>query len=442
MTALADHSLATDPSAADLRRRHALELALVHALSTGQGLSGLMRAVESAAGRGVWLFDRRSRLVTPPSRHLRGLSRPALDVLLDLIGPRDPADLADLSPVLAPPAPDRGLARRHLLSPVARGTSLFGWLVMPEIPDRFDTFDPIALTRTAVHLANEYGTQQRIARSAWDARAALARQMVRGSACGQELYASAEYLGVDVDLDRIAAYLVDTDGPPHERALADEVARTLGVEVLGARGSHGTTLLIEATGPEHPMVLVHRTKRALTDALAPLERSTIIAGVSSVASPDGFKRAYREAREAVECLTRFAHPRTRVLAVDDLGPARLFLAHSDLEAVERYVQDVLGALLVERPGRSELLRTMQAYFDAGRRVRESALALGVHENTVRLRLAKIGELTGLDASAGTNDQLSMQTALLVLRLQGHPALAATEVPSTGHHLADAAPREG
>ncbi|WP_083541857.1 helix-turn-helix domain-containing protein [Kribbia dieselivorans] len=46
---------------------------------------------------------------------------------------------------------------------------------------------------------------------------------------------------------------------------------------------------------------------------------------------------------------------------------------------------------------------------------------GVHENTVRLRLNKVQTLTGLDMT-NANDQLSVQTALLVLRLQGHPAV--------------------
>lgn len=423
MTALTGERVSLDDPAREmLHRRHALELLLVDAVTSGGGISRIMRASQTAAGRGLWLFDQAGRLVTPPTETLRRLSRPSLDVLLEEAGP---LDTTATTPTVIDPAPGRDLVRRHAVSPIAHRERLFGWLVAPEFPGRLTEFDRVLIARTAQHLANEYATQQRIARVAWDAKATLARQMVRGSICGQEMYATAEYLGVDVELDRVVAYLVD-DEPPPERAIAEEVARDLGVEVLGVRGSHGTTLLIEAPDDVRPVVMVGRTKKALSATLRGTERSSIIAGVSAVASPGGFKRAYREAREATECIDRFAHPANRILAVDELGPARLFLANSDLGSVERYVQDVLGALLTEAPGTVDLLRTLQAFFDAGRRVRESAVLLGVHENTVRLRLVKIHALTGLDASAGTNDQLTMQTALLVLRLQGHPAIATFE----------------
>jgi DNA-binding PucR family transcriptional regulator len=108
--------------------------------------------------------------------------------------------------------------------------------------------------------------------------------------------------------------------------------------------------------------------------------------------------------------------------VDDLGPARLFVANGDLVAVRRYVQEILGPLLGEGSTLSDLVLTLQIFFDTGRSVRESATRLGVHENTVRLRLSKISDLIGLDVATDAHAQLSVQTALLVLRLEGHPGV--------------------
>jgi DNA-binding PucR family transcriptional regulator len=125
----------------------------------------------------------------------------------------------------------------------------------------------------------------------------------------------------------------------------------------------------------------------------------------------------------VRCIDRFAgRSAQRILAVDDLGPARLFLANSDTSAIRGYVIDVLGPLLTGDPAMTDLLTTLQCYFDASRSVRASAAQLGVHENTIRLRLARVTTATGLDVAGDANDQLSVQTALLVLRLQGHPTL--------------------
>ena len=52
---------------------------------------------------------------------------------------------------------------------------------------------------------------------------------------------------------------------------------------------------------------------------------------------------------------------------------------------------------------------------------------------MRLRLAKIHDLTGLDVAAGPNDQLSAQTALLVLRLEGHPFIPSFDSAREGEH---------
>ena len=103
-----------------------------------------------------------------------------------------------------------------------------------------------------------------------------------------------------------------------------------------------------------------------------------------------------------------------------------------------YVVDVLGGLLTGEPGSADLLLTLQCYFDHGRSVRTSAAELGVHENTVRLRLARVAAATGLDVASDANDQLSVQTALLVLRLQGHPVLPGLEHRASADEGTDSA----
>ena len=71
----------------------------------------------------------------------------------------------------------------------------------------------------------------------------------------------------------------------------------------------------------------------------------------------------------------------------------------------------------------ELLSTVRVFFDRGRSVRNSAKFLCVHENTIRYRLGRVLDLTGLDLAADADAQLTAQVALLILRIQGRlPAL--------------------
>jgi DNA-binding PucR family transcriptional regulator len=222
----------------------------------------------------------------------------------------------------------------------------------------------------------------------------------------------------------VLVYLADAPGdePRDEEAVSALVAQALGVEVLGARGREGTILLVEVPEESAHMSVVQQVKRAMRRVVRDLGEPEAIVGVSAVTRADSLQRSYRETREVVLCVDRFARSGDRVIAVDDLGPARLLVANGDVSAVKRYVDDVLGALLGDVPGSADLLRTLQCFFDTGRSVRESAGRLGIHENTVRLRMAKIHDFTGLDVASNSNDQLSAQTALLVLRLEGHPAI--------------------
>jgi hypothetical protein len=415
------------PPAADLAlryrqlaHRHAVELRLASVLAAGGGISALMQSATEAAANPMWLIDQRHRVVAR-SADVRGAEFRHPDVA-QLLGELGPVDLAVPSPVLVPARPARGLERRHLLVPVARSSHLFAWLVVAEVSSRIAEDTVWLASRTAFHLASEYAVQRRVARASWNARAALARQLVRGSHREDDVSAAADYLGVRVEADRVLVYLADDDVARDEEAVSELVAGAMGVEVLGARGREGTILLIEVPDSATRVSAVQEVKRVMRLVVAELGEPDAIVGVSGVTRTDLLQRSYRETREVVLCVDRFARGGDRVVAVDDLGPARLLIANGDVGAVRRYVNDVLGPLLGTVPGSADLIRTLQCFFDAGRSVREAATRLGIHENTVRLRMSKIHDLTGLDVAASSNDQLSAQAALLVLRLEGHPAI--------------------
>ena len=51
-------------------------------------------------------------------------------------------------------------------------------------------------------------------------------------------------------------------------------------------------------------------------------------------------------------------------------------------------------------------------------IRRCAVRLGVHENTIRYRLARIEELTGMPVTHDPDAQLRARLSMLVLMLQG------------------------
>lgn len=414
----------------ELSRRHdSMRLAaeaerqLSRLVGRSGGLSALARTCSELTGKAVALFDSQERLVT--SAGPVGLVR--VQLLAEILdGAGRPRGDESPEPIMVPARPAAGLVRRHVLTPVVSDGRHFGWLVIMEYPSRLVAFDEFVARRTAEHTATEFTVQKRVASVAWNAQASLTRQLVRGTSNLDDLRNSGEYLGIDIDARRVLVYLIGTryrDRADDEQ-LVSEVQRRLGVEVLSTRGAEGTVLLVESPADLGPVAMVGRVKSTVREVCSGLPgQDRLTVGVSSVSEPSQLARAYREAREVAHCIDRFAKGCSpSILAVDDLGPARLFLANSDTNSVRQYVEDVLGSLLTTDPHNANLLLTLQSYFDSGRSVRISAVELGVHENTVRLRLARVHAATGLDVLGDANEQLSVQTALLVLRLQGHPAL--------------------
>src|SRR5262249_55641592 len=152
----------------------------------------------------VWLIDPRRRPVARSGPSVATFRPPDIDLLLKQHGP---VDLACDTPILVRARPVAGLSRRHLLTPVSRDGQLFAWLIVAEVPSPLPSTDAALAHRVAFHLAGEYAVQRRIARASWNARSALARQLVRGSGRDDDLASAADYLGVRVDADRVLVYV-------------------------------------------------------------------------------------------------------------------------------------------------------------------------------------------------------------------------------------------
>lgn len=343
-----------------------VELGLTAVVAAGEGIAGLVRATARLTPNPIWLVDVQDRVVARSTR-ARGSDFEAPQVG-ELLARHGLTDASDDRPLIVAPAPAHGFSRRHALQPVRRGNRLFGWLVMAEVIGRIGGKDLSLLSRSAFHLASEYTVQRRVARASWNAKATLARQLVRGHTREDDITDAADYLGIQINADRVLVYISDTADrqPRDEERLCSWVAEELDVEVFGSRGREGTILLVEAPASRAPVIFVQEVKSAIRRLMKRLGEETTSVGISRVTGVSALPRSFRETSEAVLCVDRFGKSPERVIAVDDLGPARLFVANGDLDAVRRYVQDVVGPLLDGGPAGHELLRTLQGFFDAGR----------------------------------------------------------------------------
>lgn len=180
-------------------------------------------------------------------------------------------------------------------------------------------------------------------------------------------------------------------------------ARRIGVEILG--GVHGDRLVVVLGAASDPLNATEKLLSGFGDG-------PVVVG-PSVASLDEATESARAALAGFRAAAAWpAAPRP--VAAADLLPERALAG--DAEARRMLRQDVYGSL-VKAGG--ELLDTLDAFFAAGGVLEGAARALFVHPNTVRYRLRRVGEITGL-APLTPRDAFALRIALTIGRLDPGP----------------------
>jgi GAF domain-containing protein len=129
-------------------------------------------------------------------------------------------------------------------------------------------------------------------------------------------------------------------------------------------------------------------------------------------------RAFREARDGAT-IGRALLADGGAIAYAELGAYRYLVNIPPEEAPHDRMREAVDVLIeYDNNRRTALLDTLERYLTERRSVIESARELYIHPNTLRQRLGRIEELTGL--SLDTDDLLSLELAIKLARLHGRP----------------------
>jgi GAF domain-containing protein len=249
----------------------------------------------------------------------------------------------------------------------------------------------------------------------------IVRDLFEALAAGASGFAADKAAQVYCDLTQpyLIAYAAPVagmeQGSGEWRAAAAEVGRSLGELVPRAAVETGpgpvrAVLSIGSRRPEQ----VDELMRACREVG---QRAGAVVGVSEVttASPEA-ARAYREAVDAAT-IGQALLPAGGAIAYAQLGAYR-YLVHIAAEDAPRDRMRGAVDLLIayDRKRHTALLETLERYLAERGSVVESARALFIHPNTLRQRLARIEELTGLALESA--DLLSLELAIKLARLHG------------------------
>jgi GAF domain-containing protein len=253
------------------------------------------------------------------------------------------------------------------------------------------------------------------------------KDLFEALAAGATAFAAAKATEVRCDLTSPFALVCaepageQAQGSAEWRAAAEQLGR--GLAALAPR-----TAVEAGPGPVRALLgfEVRRSGRleALTGACRELGRRHGAAiGLSELRdAPGDSARSYREALDAAT-IGRALLPSGGAIEYSQLGAYRYLVQITAEDAPRDRMRSAVDDLIeYDAKRRTALLDTLERYLAERRSVIESARALFIHPNTLRQRLGRIEELTGLDLDR--DDLLSLELAIKLARLHGRPSRAA------------------
>jgi purine catabolism regulator len=148
------------------------------------------------------------------------------------------------------------------------------------------------------------------------------------------------------------------------------------------------------------------------------EHGSVRAAISRPAAAEHLRRAFFEARYAVEATAMLDGRAPDVSSWRDLGALQFLLSVQDDEALRLFCDSVLSPIESgEGEYGGELLRSLEAFVEHNGQWERAARELFCHRHTLRYRIRRVEQLTGRDLSSA-RDRIEFWLALKARELVG------------------------
>ena len=343
---------------------------------------------------------------------------------------------AKRGPVKVPAFPHLGMSRERLIAPILAGGQVLGYISVLDHPPHNEELAFMAIEQAALVLALSVAKERELSEVEGRVRGEYLEDLLHGT-YGDEAAAQrrARHLGYPLHGSHIVM-LVDIDdfrGFNRARQISEDAIQALKREFLRrvasvvrisyaralvqGRSDQVVALLPLGTEVGDYQVRAHALGLQIQQAIAEWKPGfTISVGFSGpTEAPTGVAGALREVTSVMESLARFKRW-SQVIAVPELGLTGLLAAVTDERLVD-YSRRHLGPLIEHDTSRKgNLVATLRAYLETGEQ-QHAAQKLRVHPNTLRYRLDRIREISGVDLE-DPETRLNLAVALRVQALLG------------------------
>jgi purine catabolism regulator len=368
----------------------------------GRGLEAVLGSLANAIGGSAIVQDATGReLARHPSKG--GPSGAALKALAGELTNRGstPAVTA-----FAPQHPS--LANRALAVPVPgrRGGAPVAWLIVVSQRGPLGEFERLTARQGSMVVGLELMRERIVRETERRLAGDLLAEALGGRLDSDELRGRLRPFGIGAEAAVLVFELEDAHAG--ERALELELADAGVGALVAPRATTGRPLLcpvIDARAGD-PVGVAGTLRSALAES-----QGEVRAAASRPMSVGSMRRAFHEARCALEATSLADGDAPEVASHQDLGAFTLLLSLQDEDALRLYSEGLLEPIeRTEGEYGGELLRSLEAYIEHNGNWERAARQLYCHRHTLRYRIRKIEELTGRDLSRAT-DRIELWLAL-------------------------------
>jgi len=368
----------------------------------GRGLEQVLKSIAAAAAGAALVLDAGGGLLARHSK--RGAPAEAvIDAVAGEIGARGDAAQTGF---FAPSAPE--LADRALAVPVSgrRDASPTAWLVIVSDDGPLGPFERLISRQAAMVVGLELMRERVVRETERRLAGDLLSEALSGRLDTDEAHGRLRPFGIG---EQAAVLVFDLDDPPAAEAETEARLAELGTTGLVATtAAAGRPLLCAIVSPDggEPRDVAESLRDALIAG-----RGGVRAAVSRTVGVGSLRRAFHEARCALEATSLANGEAPDVASHEDLGAFTLLLALQDDDALRAYSDGLLEPIeRTEGEYGGELLRSLEAFIENNGNWERAARRLYCHRHTLRYRIRKIEELTGRDLARAT-DRIELWLAL-------------------------------
>ena len=365
----------------------------------GRGLAGVLAAVSEAVSGPALVIEASGReLAHHPEAGVDDEMREAF--VAELLQRSGPNAMTPFSPKSAQ------LADRSVAVPVSGRGGVVAWLVVIGNGEAFGDFERLIARQAAMVVGLELMRERVVRETERRLAGDLLSEALSGRLDSDDLRGRLRPFGIGAEAG-VLVFEVD-DPTAAENSLSSALVGNGTPALVATTGAAGKPLLcavVDADGRD-PLQVARDARAELATSFDPVR-----AAASRPVAVGSLRRAFHEARCALEATSLANGEGPDVASHRDLGAFTLLLALQDDEALRAYADGLLDPIeRTEGEYGGELLRSLEAFIDNNGNWERAARQLYCHRHTLRYRIRKIEELTGRDLSRAT-DRIELWLAL-------------------------------